>query len=229
LCPYCGSEVANAGGGPQNRCPSCLAYLDQLSREVTRRHMGPWSIRDAERPHYPGVAFEVLAALAERGDLTPSSVVRGPGTGQFWARAGSVPGVARLVGVCHACGASVRRSDDRCGRCGEGLRVAYERDRLGLEAVAPTRLSAFATDEELFGPGGRQPPRARPIERPTERPTEQRPAPETADGGLSPIEITLGQEIADERRRTRWLIAIVGALLVMNVVLAGLVLIAKSR
>jgi predicted nucleic acid-binding Zn ribbon protein len=187
--------------------------------------MGPWSIRDGERPHYPGVAFEVLAALAERGDLTPASVVRGPGTGQFWARAGSVPGVARLVGVCHACGAPVRRSDDRCGRCGEGLRVAYERDRLGLEAVAPTRLSAFATDEELFGPGGRAPQHARPIERPPER----RAAPEAGDGGLSPIELTLGQEVAGERRRTRWLMAVVGALLVMNVVLAGLVLIAKAR
>lgn len=230
LCPYCGEGLtANGGEERPARCPSCLAFLDPLSRDVTRRHMGPWFIRDGERPHYPGVAWEVLAALAERGDLTASTVVRGPGTGQFWARAGRVPGVAHLVGRCHGCGGRVERRADRCDGCGAALRVRYDRDRLGVApeaAAAP--LSAFVSDEELRI--GAPTPRVvapQPQRSPAVNGEAQSASGDAASAeamAFTPVELTLGQEIAAERRRNRWLIAIVGGLLMMDLVLAGFIL-----
>lgn len=227
LCPFCGEPndlapgpgSADAAGTP--RCRACLAFLDPLSRQVTHSHMGPWFIRDVTRPHYPGVSYEVIAGLIARGDITRESAIRGPGTGQFWMRAALVPGIAHLLGSCHACGAEVSRADGRCHSCGASFPRFPDRDRLGL--VVDERLSAFASNEELRA--GAPAPR-----RPSQR-EPQGPAPEAprGEGGgvLTPLEVTLGQEIAGERRKAWWLVGVVGALLVLNVVLAALVLLAR--
>jgi hypothetical protein len=231
LCPYCGefterrSELAGGSGTP--RCRGCLAFLDPLSKQVTQSHMGPWAVRDTTRPFYPGVAFEVLVALISRGDVTADTVVRGPGTGQFWMLAREAPGIAHLLGRCHACGTGVRRGEGRCGQCGVTFPVFADRDRLGLPgASTPKRLSAFATDEELRAgaplrpapsvqpaAAGGAPPFAAPIAMPISRPQR--------DAELSPLEISLGDEIAHERRKTIWLMIVIAGLVVVNLAIAG--------
>lgn len=233
LCPYCGefterrSELAGGSGTP--RCRGCLAFLDPLSKQVTQSHMGPWAVRDTTRPFYPGVAFEVLVALISRGDVTADTVVRGPGTGQFWMLAREAPGIAHLVGRCHACGGSVRRGESRCGQCGVTFPIFSDRDRLGLPgASAPKRLSAFASDEELrAGAPARsvQSPAAAPFAAPIAMPI-QRPQ---RDAELSPLEISLGAEVAHERRKTIWLMVIIAGLILVNLGIAAWALLGGGK
>jgi hypothetical protein len=235
LCPYCGEfterRSEQAGGGGTPRCRGCLAFLDPLSKQVTQSHMGPWAVRDTTRPFYPGVAFEVLVALISRGDVTAETVVRGPGTGQFWMLAREAPGIAHLVGRCHACGGSVRRGEGRCGQCGVTFPIFADRDRLGLPgASTPKRLSAFASDEELragapqrpmqsasFAPAVSAAPAGAPFGAPIAMPM---PRPQR-DAELSPLEISLGDEIAHERRKTIWLMIVIAGLVVVNLAIAG--------
>ncbi|MFO0829919.1 MAG: hypothetical protein U0572_17390 [Phycisphaerales bacterium] len=225
ICPFCGEERDAAptngsatGGTP--RCRACLAFLDPLSRQVTQSHMGPWFLRDATRPFFPGVSWEILVGLINRGDISRESIVRGPGTGQFWMRADHAAGIAHLFGVCHACGAEVARGDDRCGACGVVFPRGGDRDRLGLSGTE--RLSAFATNEELRAgaPKIQQPARREP-------PRPQASAAAPTDAGLSALEMTLGQEVAIERRKTNWLYVVVAGLLLVNLGLAAVVLWAR--
>jgi hypothetical protein len=226
LCPFCGEprddsdDTIAPNGTP--RCRVCLAFLDPLSRQVTQNHMGPWFIRDGARPHYPGVAYEVLVGLVARGDIGPDTAIRGPGTGQFWMRAAVAPGVAHLLGSCHACGAEAARGADRCRTCGVHFPRYPDRERLGL--VVDERLSAFAPNDQLRD--GAPAPRPM-VPRIEPRPSPSAPRPDDRATTLTPLERTLGEEIAGERRRTWWLAAVVFALLVVNVGLGVLVLLAR--
>lgn len=130
LCPYCGAPSLRS-----DRCESCLGHFDPLSRQATQNHMGAWFIRDLEHPFRPGCSYGVIRALALKGKLTPSSVVRGPTTRQFWELARRTPGVAHLFEVCHACQGAVGRGDARCGGCGASFEVAENRQFLGLGEI----------------------------------------------------------------------------------------------
>ncbi len=238
LCPYCGEaceqpapesasdaslDAAIPSGTP--RCRACLAFLDPLSKQVTQGHMGPWYVRDSTRPFYPGVAWDVMVVLIARGEVTRDTVLRGPGSGQFWAKASQVQGVANLLGCCHACGAESTKSDVACRSCGASFAIAHDRDRLGLPGAGPTRrISAFASDDELRG----GPPMVRTS---NFQQSIAMPAPAPAlvnEESLSPLEVTLGQEVATEKRRTRVLFLMVGALLVMDIILATWVLLIRQ-
>lgn len=233
-CPYCGEPAdrsapsEQAAGTP--RCRACLAFLDPLSREVTQGHMGPWFLRDETRPFYPGVAFEVLATLVARGEVTRQTILRGPGTGQFWMLAGRTPGVAHLLGVCHACQGDVSKAQaasGSCGVCGARFPAFVERDRLGIVgATSAQRISAFASDEEL----------RRGAPAPSAAPRPAAPAPALGapvvvarESGRSPLEITLSEEVAAERRKTLWLLLAVGSLLVVNLSIALWALLGMRR
>ncbi|MBL9118605.1 MAG: hypothetical protein JNL80_01675 [Phycisphaerae bacterium] len=229
-CPYCGeildrlSATEQSGGTP--RCRNCLAFLDPLSKQVTQGHMGPWCVRDETRPFYPGVAFDVLSVLVARGEVTSDTVIRGPGTGQFWMRAGRTPGVAHLLGVCHACQGDVNKSataNGSCPSCGARFPTFAERDRLGLVGAQPAqRLSAFASDDELRD--GSTAPRAAP------RPVVPPPpagltnvltqASSLREGARSPLEISLSEEVVAERKKTLWLLMAIGLLLIVNLGIA---------
>ncbi|MDZ4755309.1 MAG: hypothetical protein SGJ11_12555 [Phycisphaerae bacterium] len=225
LCPYCGEasetlrpgEAAVGGVAGTPRCRACLAFLDPLSKQVTQGHMGPWYIRDVTRPFYPGIAWEVMVVLIARGEVTAETVLRGPGSGQFWARASRIQGVANLLGTCHACGAEASRSDTNCHACGVSFLIGHDRDRLGLPGCRPSqRISAFASDEELRS--GAPAPRAPAPSAAGLAPLPPRPA---SEGGLTALEITLGHEVATEKRRSLFLLMIVAALLVAIMVLAA--------
>lgn len=117
--------------------------------------MGPWQIRLESNPFTPGVSFEKLAEMIAKGRIRRDTVIRGPSTNQFWAFACDTPGVAALLGECHACHNPVKPDEYMCGRCFAALGVSTDRQHLGL---APT--------QSLGAVGGRTPTTSRP-EQPT--------------------------------------------------------------
>jgi len=165
ICPYCG-EAQPIG----ERCRACGGLFESLSRQATHNAMGPWFVRDPERPFRPGCSYETLVQMIERGQITKYSIVRGPTTRQFWTVARHVPGVAHLLGYCHACDGRVDPHDHGCPHCGVPFGAYLDRNYLGLPDVragdwesadaADDRagpgtargLSSFAADEELLDP-----------------------------------------------------------------------------
>ncbi len=174
ICPYCGQTQ------PQiERCRSCGGLLEPLSRQATHNAMGPWFVRDPDRPHQPGCSYETLVKLVEREQIAKHTIIRGPTTRQFWTIAKRVPGVAHLLGYCHNCAASVDPADHGCHACGVPFGAYLDRNYLGLPEIRPLPweaqleendparfagrpvqfsqrgqapgLSSFASDEELLG------------------------------------------------------------------------------
>jgi len=129
-CPYCG---AAARGG--SACEHCGGRLDPLSRQATQNQMGPWFIRDPQRPFAPGCSYETLVALVRKGRVTTETVIRGPTTLQFWAHARRVPGVAHLLGICHSCQGEASPENVACSNCGASFSHEPDRQRLGLGSV----------------------------------------------------------------------------------------------
>ena len=50
-----------------------------------RISMGPWYIRDKNRPFRPGCSYEVLLKQVRSGKIKGSTVIRGPTARQFWS------------------------------------------------------------------------------------------------------------------------------------------------
>jgi hypothetical protein len=129
VCPYCGGGVPRAAGRVGDvgtRCPACKGLLDELSIHATRGHMGDWFVRDEASPFRPGCSVATLRTLIERGRVLPTSVVRGPDTEQFWHRAGHVPRIARMMGMCHECGLHVAPDAGECASCGTHLMTLHD-------------------------------------------------------------------------------------------------------
>ncbi len=143
LCPYCGHINQRA----TDRCEECHGLFEPLSRKATQIAMGPWYIRDARRPFRPGCSYDVLKRQALAGKLKAMTIVRGPTTRQFWALARNTPGLAHLVGYCHACGSHVEPTDTRCGVCAEKFTDAPQRNELGL--LYPTATDAATAQRAL--------------------------------------------------------------------------------
>lgn len=164
ICPFCGHTQR-----PGERCQDCQTSFDASSRRAAAESIGPWFVRDTERPFQPGCTYEEIRRRVHAGSVSRYTIVRGPTTRQLWTVARHVPGIAHLLGYCHACDAPVDPSDPGCRHCGAPFAEVPDRDSLGLEsaetsrAVAPgrsvgfvpgfsPRLSAFAPDEELLDP-----------------------------------------------------------------------------
>jgi hypothetical protein len=151
LCPYCG-EVTHG----LESCGACGGRFDPLSRQASQNAMGPWFVRDVSQPFRPGCSYATLRRQVERGMVTRMSVVRGPTTNQFWSLAQRAPGVAHLLGVCHACLAPVDAHEYACARCGAVFPGAGDRQHLGL---LPARLLPGQAQPEVVaalsweGPG----------------------------------------------------------------------------
>ncbi|MFI4859261.1 MAG: zinc ribbon domain-containing protein [Phycisphaerales bacterium JB063] len=133
-CPYCGNTQSDPA-----RCEACGGLFEPLSRQATQLAMGPWFVRDEAKPFMPGFSAEVLKHQVMAGRIKPQTPVRGPTTHQFWMPAIEVPGVSRLLGKCHACGAAVAPHAKQCPKCEAGLMLPEAVDRLGL---------AYTTEEE---------------------------------------------------------------------------------
>ena len=143
ICPYCGETQPQA-----QRCRSCAGLLEQLSRQATHNAMGPWFVRDPDRPHQPGCSYETLVRLVERGQIGKYTIVRGPTTTQFWTIAKRVPGVAHLLTYCHNCDASVDPGDHGCHACGVPFGAYLDRNYLGLPEIRPLPWEAQLEENE---------------------------------------------------------------------------------
>lgn len=148
LCPYCGH--AQQGG---DRCQDCGGLFEPLSRRATQIAMGPWYIRDKARPFKPGCCYDIVKRLAETGRIKPTTVMRGPTSKQFWSIARNVPGVAHLVGYCHACSAHVSPNEPKCPDCGAMFGEPRNRNELGIsyKTEADAQRAQRELDAELRG------------------------------------------------------------------------------
>jgi hypothetical protein len=237
ICPYCG-ETQHAG----ERCRSCGGFFEPLSRQATQNEMGPWYIRDPRRSFQPGCSYETVAKLVERGQVTRYTVIRGPSTRQFWTVARHAPGIAHLLGYCHACDARVDPLAHGCDECGTQFGAYLDRNHLGLSDVRPlpgeapdlhdhgpetegstarwtpsSGVSSFATDDELFGSAAR----ARPVNG-HGSPPETNGEPPDAGGGTvedlvtSPAVRSMQRRLARQQQTIRLL-----TVLVVLVAIAG--------
>jgi hypothetical protein len=208
ICPYCG-ETQAAG----ERCRGCGGLFEPLSRQATHNAMGPWFVRDPGKPFHPGCSYETLVRMIDRGQITRTSIIRGPTTKQFWTVARRVPGVAHLLGYCHSCDARVDPGDHGCHACGVTFGAYLDRNYLGLPEVRPLPweadareggpgsvdddlaarqvltggLSQFASDDELLDHGdASEAPRSAPARTWTPpRPRPEGPALDPAAGAAS--------------------------------------------
>ncbi len=153
LCPYCGH--AQQGG---DRCVQCSGLFEPLSRRATQIAMGPWYLRDRHNPFRPGCSYEVIQKMVAAGRITPTTVMRGPTTRQFWSIARNIPGVAHLLGYCHRCGQSVSPTDAQCPHCETAFKGVKSRNELGLQF--PNRRAAEAAQRSLNRHLGITPPTA---------------------------------------------------------------------
>jgi hypothetical protein len=115
--------------------------------------MGPWFIRDTATPFRPGCSYATLRALVQRGRVITTSVIRGPSTRQFWMHARNVPGVAHLLGECHACHSPARPDAVLCTQCGTSFVPESDRQYLGLAEVRllPGQAPAAAVARSASG------------------------------------------------------------------------------
>ena len=132
LCPYCGGIQAGV-----SQCQRCKGLFEPLSRQATQNLMGPWQIRDEASPFLPGISYERLRDLVQKGKVHRGTVLRGPSTRQFWSLACNTQGVAVLLGECHHCHAACPTDAYSCRSCGVGLTFTSDRQSLGL---APVKL-----------------------------------------------------------------------------------------
>lgn len=134
-CPYCGHLGEN--DGVQEQCSKCKGWFEPLSRQASQNSMGPWFFHDDAVPFRPGCSYETLRKLINKGRVTGETIIRGPGTNQFWVYARNAPGVAHLMGLCHNCGSEATENAFLCEHCGAAFPGFKDRQQLGL---APVRL-----------------------------------------------------------------------------------------
>ena len=118
ICPYCGTS-----GLTGSSCSECGGLQDQESRDATAADVGPWFIRDPRRPFFPGCSLGRMTRMIQSGHLTRTSIIRGPVTNGFWMPADRVPGIAHLLGICHACGEAVHPKQTVCAGCHAPLMI----------------------------------------------------------------------------------------------------------
>ena len=189
LCPYCGSLQA-AG----ERCQECGGLFEPFSRRATQLSMGPWYIRDKNRPFRPGCSYEVLVKQVGAGKVKASSVIRGPTTRQFWSVARHVPGVAHLLGYCHRCGEHVEPTAPSCPHCQEPFQAPRERNELGL--LYATDAAVLAAQRQLEAElGQRSGPIAATAANSPQPRSAARPPAQSAPG-LDLLEEVLGSDAA---------------------------------
>ena len=115
-CVSCGQLVRRTAA----RCDQCGQVLSGEMIYRMRQHSGPWYVHEHVRP-FPGVSKERLILQIRRGVLTPTTIIRGPGTHHQWRYAAETPGISKYLGVCWACQATVHADDAVCPVCRTNL------------------------------------------------------------------------------------------------------------
>ncbi len=127
LCPYCGNY-----SGSKKECDRCRGVFEPLSRQASQNGMGPWYFRDESNPFRPGCSYATMRMLVMRKRIVAESVLRGPPTRQFWTFAKNTPGIAHLLGECHACHRAAIAEAAHCPHCNASFGVEEDRQYLGL-------------------------------------------------------------------------------------------------
>jgi hypothetical protein len=161
VCPYCGCTTFSS-----NRCDQCRGLLDPLSRQASQNEMGPWFVRDEHSPFRPGCSLATLRLLVARGRIQAETVIRGPGTRQFWMPARLTPGVSHLFGECYSCHAVATAKDTRCASCGASIVIADDRQMLGLGDVRLVPGQAVPQPTNVETPLAALPPAIQPAPSP---------------------------------------------------------------
>lgn len=163
-CPYCGQPHDSLDVG---RCSSCNGLFEPLSEIATQLAMGPWFIRDEDRPFMPGFNEAILRQQITAGRITANTIMRGPTTNQFWMNAADVPGVSRLMGTCHACHQAVEPTDSSCQFCKADLSLPIEANVMGLRYT--TEQERTQAQEEITQARTVTPkPASKPVTNPSE-------------------------------------------------------------
>lgn len=216
LCPYCGASASGS------RCASCGGLFEPLSMQATQNEMGPWFIRDLAHPFRPGCSHGTLRRLADRGRITPETILRGPTTRQFWSFARNVRGVAHLLGECHNCHGPASADEYMCRSCGAVFESPKDRQHFG---VGPVRLIPGQAPPEVVARSSIQSGGAdaetdtwsRPVTRRTAPASPERPR--TAEPSISPSTVrSLKRRLAQSRR-------IVTLSIAVNIVLIGAIVV----
>jgi len=121
------------------QCSYCGQDLSGPMLEKMAKHSGPWFVYDNVRP-FPGVSLERIVSLIRRGALQPTSIVRGPTTRYQWRYAIEAPIIARHMGRCWRCQATVSLDDSACPECNVVLHGSYKQDQ--LQPFSPSRTPA---------------------------------------------------------------------------------------
>lgn len=167
-CPYCGQPHESSDVG---RCSSCNGLYEPLSQIATQLAMGPWFVRDEDRPFMPGFNETILRQQVAAGRITANTIMRGPTTEQFWMNAADVPGVSRLMGTCHSCHQAVEPTDTACQFCKSDLSLPQDVDTLGLRY--PTDEARAEAQKEMAAARSAKPapkPTPKPVAKPTPAP-----------------------------------------------------------
>lgn len=230
LCPYCGHGHSLAPGKPRPlQCESCKGRFEPLSRQATQNAMGPWQIRDPDNPFRPPCSYETIVRLAQRGRITLTTIVRGPTTRQFWSYARDTPGVAAVLGQCHACHTPISADDAACPTCEAILRPQTDRQQLGLSPKAI--LPGEAPPEQIAALI--RPKTPQPLPRPSQ-PAPERPATPSPPSVTAPPAPATPETIPDRpapspsRRRAKapgWLITLLAIQAAAILALGALLLI----
>lgn len=149
VCVACGEVFARS----ETRCPQCLQDHSPEALSRLADFAGNWFVFDPDHP-VPGVKLDFLIKQARRGNLTATTIVRGPETKQQWKFAGETPGLAQHVGLCWFCGQQVQPSDPACPSC----HVSFE-----LSPQAPVKTEVTSSLAHPAAPLAEQIPVARQV------------------------------------------------------------------
>lgn len=233
LCPYCGHVSEKA-----SECTRCGGLFEPLSRQATQNGMGAWFVRDEGNPHLPGCSYEVLRAMVRKGRVRPETILRGPTSRQFWLPASRMPGVAHLLGRCHACDRPAAITATECTHCRASFSVPEDRQYLGLAEVrwlpgqqapaviAATSLGSAAPATPTSTAAARPvsptlvvEPAVREVEAPTLRPATE----DTSEIDARVLQASRERRLREAQRRARlrgW--TIVGVVLLLAAAAAAL-------
>ena len=149
-CPLCGETQYE-----QSVCKQCAARLDPDGLLLAEASFGPWYIRDEDLPFSPGMTYDILIRKVRDGVIENYTLLRGPTTRQLWKVANRVPGIAHLLGRCHACREHIDSNSRSCTSCGEAFGGYRDRNNLGLDKGDPPKVevdgvSSFIGDTAIY-------------------------------------------------------------------------------
>ena len=150
VCPVCGETQKET-----SICRVCNNSLDSDGLLYAEGAIGPWWVRDKERPFFPGMTYDQLAEMAKNGEIERHTIIRGPTTRQLWKVARRVPGISHLLERCHSCGEHVKPEDRTCGACHAQFLKYQDRNNLGVDTAQPSTgeidgMSSFLSDAQIL-------------------------------------------------------------------------------